>query len=80
MNKDGSVHIGKSPCHKCGRNSEAPSKKTGKPVCFSCYMKELGGPKPVQCMQKDASEGFVGSVDDGIERMATEHSSKGGMR
>jgi len=74
MEKTGSIRVGVTPCHVCGRNSDARSQKTGKPVCMSCYLKELPGPKPVDCMQKDAAEGFTGdSHDDAVERLTVDH-------
>ena len=74
MEKNGALRVGITPCHVCGRNSETNSQKTGKPVCMSCYLKELPGPRPVDCMQKNAAEGFVGvSHDDGVEQLTTKH-------
>lgn len=74
MEKTGSIRVGVTPCHVCGRPTEAYSCKTGKPVCMSCYLKELDGPRPVDCMQKDAAEGFTGdSHDDGVEQLTAKH-------
>ena len=75
MRKDGSVKVRVTPCHICGRPSEAPSKQSGKPVCFHHYMAELPGPAPVS-MDKQGSEVYSRSLDNGIEKLAEAHRSR----
>jgi len=69
MKKNGSLALGKSPCHVCGRVSEAFNKK-GKPVCITHYMKELDG-SPIEKI----GSVHPASLDDGIEKLAGDHRS-----